>query len=204
MKKVAFILAIALIAAPASANLLTGTWGQYNASWGTSTISGMSSTGVTIATTGGSAVAYQVIPTTAGQSYTLSGHATQAPGVSAYWTEVLLFDNTGQNLPAGDGIDAPCPDGNIILKSDGWGMNQDVLAGPGGAALSTATWQYPNNPTGSLTIVAAGSSIVVGMKVGASGGNNTTQFTSLDLTPEPSALMLLLGGLPLLLRRRRA
>ena len=200
MRKAIVVMAMLAFVAPASANLLGPTWSEYVAGWGSGSFPINTQGTVQIQTGGGSNVAYQVIDVIPGEEYVLSGWATQTSGSSSYWTEVLLFDYTGQNLAGGDGIDAPAPDPNIQLKSDGWGMNQDVLKGAG-APFDVNIWGYPNNPARSMTITAAGSQIVVAVKVGASGGSNDTTFSDMVLLPEPASALLL--GLPMLFLRRR-
>ncbi len=199
MKKVIVAMAVLAMVSTANANLLSGTWQQYQAAWGGAVFSNISDSSVTIQTGGGSNVAYQVVNVTPGQTYTLSG--TVAGQGSNYWTEVLLFEFAGENLAGGDGIDAPAPDANIQLKSDGFGLNGFVYPGP--TNFDTNVWAFPPNGSPSLDITPAGNQIVVGLKAGASGGSNEANFTNVSLVPEPSALALIaLGFLPLLRRRR--
>jgi hypothetical protein len=200
MKRVALI-AVLLGTTPALGNFPVELWHEYVAGWGDGSFS-WDTDGVTISTTGGSAVQYRIYDVTPGETYTLIGHAKQTPGATSYWVEVLLFEYTGQDLAAGDGIDAPAPDANIQLKSDGWGMNQDVLQGDG-HDFDVNIWGYPNNPNASLDITPVGSQVVVALKAGGSGPNSV-EFTGVDLIPEPTTLALIaLGGVPLLVRRRR-
>lgn len=202
MKKLTVMASILLMAftASAHANLLSGTWTTYEAGWGSGTFSNMSASSVTIDTNGGSNVAYQLLNVTPGETYTLSG--TVAGNGSSHWTEVLLFEYNGENLAGGDGIDAPAPDANIQLKTDGFGLNPSVYPGP--TAFDVNVWGYPNNPSPSLDITPAGNQIVVALKAGASGGSNHAEFTNVSLVPEPTALALMVVGFLPLLRRRKA
>ena len=203
MKKVA-LLVVLLMAVPAfGQNVLTGTWSHYQSTWGSgATFSNESATSVTISTNGGSHAAYQIIPTTPGMVLTLTGWADQPAASSSYWTEVLLMDDDGRSVAAQ--LDTAPDNADIQLKSDGWGMNQNVLVGAG-QALDVNIWPYANNGSPTLTLVASGTQVIVAMKVGTGGSNNTTNFTDLNLTPEPGSLALLaFGAAPLFLRRRRA
>ena len=197
MRKVIVLMAMLAFVAPASANLLGPVWQEYQAGWGSGSFSYPAADAVVIDTSGGSNVAYQVIDVIPGEEYVLSG--VLCGSGSAYWTEVLLFDYTGQDLAAGDGIDAPAPDPNIQLKSDGWGMNPGAYPGP--TLFDVTVWGYPNNPAASMTIIPGASQIVVGMKAGASGGSNHAEFSCLTLVPEPASALLL--GRPMLFLRRR-
>lgn len=200
MKKIIGMMAVLAMATTANANLLSGTWQTYEAGWGSgTTFSNMSASSVSIQGDG-SNVAYQIVDVTPGETYTLSG--TVAGSGNNHWTEVLLFNYTGQNLAAGDGIDGgPGLDNNIQLKTDGFGGNPGVYPGP--TAFDVNIWGYWNNPSPSLDIVPTGTQIVVGLKAGASGGSNTANFTDVALVPEPTSLILLgLGGLAFLRRRR--
>lgn len=209
MKKVIVVMAVLAMAATANANLLSGTWGDSNVDqgngWGSGiTWSGASSTGITGATNGGSYYAYQVIPAVVGETYTVTGNVSV--GGSSLWTEVLLFSlDGGENLDAeadsgGDAVVHP----NIISKIDSWGMNTASI-GAGPVDIASVLWAGSAHAPARINTdhVATSDTLVIALKVGASGGSNTTTFSEMSLTPEPTALALMvLGFLPLLRRRR--
>ena len=114
MRKMAAVLVVFAVSSAASANMLGSVWTTYEADWGSGTFSNMSASGCTISTDGGSNVAYQIIATVPGNEYTLVGNILTTG--TSFWTEVLMFPYTGQNLAAGEGIDISVPDENIISK----------------------------------------------------------------------------------------
>jgi ethanolamine utilization protein EutA (predicted chaperonin) len=82
----------------------------------------------------------------------------------------------------------------LIKKWDAWGLPT------GGPALDSQlnTWL---TGSGSLALSNTTSTVAFFVKVGGGAGNNVF-FDNLTFTPEPAGLILLLLGLPMLLRRR--
>lgn len=206
MKKLALLLVVA-IAVPASANMVvngdwstgdeTG-WTQWNAPWGPGVTwsvdlgDGNPAPAGKLVTSNSSFGWYQAITVVPGNSYTITA---DWKGTNIGWIEVLFFNDDGRSVY--DQLDAPLA-GSLIAKRDAGGLG----GGPNFGWQSILNSQQ--NPN---TIVATGTTMYVGLKVGAvpgyGGPDATGLFDNIVVTPEP-ATMLLLGLPALFLRRRRA
>ena len=197
MKKALIVMAVLAIVAPASAgNLPTGDAIYYYASWGGAedvnlTDNGDGSLTIDLGDNNGSDGVFWRLPAYVSENVTLEGTWSGDTGGSG-WAEIMFFTSTeGQSdqdvidrIDAGNAAD-------IIAKYDAWELPPKVF-GP----IDIDDNPYFDNPG----IHATCNDVIVAVKAG-----NTATFT-FDLTyvPEPASAMLLLGGLPLLFRRRRA
>ena len=200
MKKVLIVMAVLAMVAPAMAgNLPIGDAIPWNAPWGSSaTVTDLGDNVVQLDLTTGSAGIFWRLPAYDSEPVSVTG--TWSGDVSAPgWAEVMFFTST-EGLSDGD-VASMIDVGNaplIAAKKDGWGLNTPpTVWGPEAIELSP----HPA-PGGNFELHATCAEVVIGLKIGANPGTVSATY---DLTyiPEPASLMLLLGGLPLLLRRRR-
>ena len=202
-------IALAVISAPAFANLLvngdfsngeTG-WTRWGAGWGgpytwdASSGSGVLSTGM------GSFGWAQTITTVPGTLYTINAMWTGDGGNN--WIEILFLNDDGRSLYAQ--MDAPL-NSSIICKVDGWGMNggNPINGGMPVNAMNGAYW-YPAGPK-TNTIMATGTTMIVGLKTGTVGPGTAAWFDDVSVTavPEPASILALVAGLGgLVIRRKR-
>lgn len=200
MKKALLVLAVLAIAATASAgNLPIGDAIPWNAPWGpAATVTDLGGNVVKIAVSNGSAGLFWRLPAVASEEVQITG-TWEGNVDNVGWAEVMFFTSTaGQdNATVAGRIDV----GNaadIAAKHDDWGLNGGPIWGP--EPIENAL-----HPDGPGTIIhATCDEVIVAIKIGQSGGG-TANWATYDLTyiPEPASALLLLGGLPLLLRRRR-
>ena len=198
-KAIVCSLALMVCAATASANLVvngdwnTGNetgWTRWNSPWGgpfswsVDATDGQPAPSGKLSAAGGSFGWYQWVPTNPGTIYTISG---DWKGQNVGWAEIIFGNDDGRSEY--DQLDAPVAN-NIVSKEDGG---------------ATYGWQ-PIDPSskgsGAVTQVATGPRMLVGLKLGQSGGGQSTAwYDNIAVTPEPATAILL--GLPILLLRRR-
>ena len=206
MKKVALI-AVLLMAAPAFGNLVTNGdfsagsagWTGYMSPWGTG-ISWDAGSGAMVGTGGtGSSAQYQLLTgLIPGEAYHIEAELVAGDG-DLNWIEVLFMPDDGRSMA--DQLDSGPLNSAIISKVDGWGMNGGMPSGP---HADLAAWYYPSGPN-TKDIVSTGTVMIVAVKTGSGGAGTYAAFDNIVVTPEPASLALVaFGGLPLLLRRRRA
>ena len=214
MKKITLLglLAIVAVAPQASAvNVLVNgdftageaNWTRWRAPWGSSENWAVTGSGPTppegnLYGSGGNASFgwYQIVPVAPG-SASLSAVWSGSIG-GAGWAEMLLF-SSATLLPAQDWV-TRIDTGNaadLAFKKDSWGMNPPIDWPWQSASLSP----HPSGNGG--TIMSLGY-VCVALKLGGfPTGSVYFDDIALEVVPEPSsALLLLLAGLPLLLRRR--
>ena len=205
-------LAIMLVVAPATnANLLTNgdwetgdetgwtrtpptSWGDGSDTW----VVGAPGCAPTPANAGhlscnkGSFGWYQVVPVPASTVVTVEADWM---GNSVDWCEVMLW--TAASEPSDDDVNnvfGPGPEAAVAYKKDAWGMNPPTTRDWEKASLS------PHHNGNGGTIHSLGY-VVVGLKLGKSGGGASAAWDNITLLPEPTAALLL--GLPMILLRRR-
>lgn len=191
MRKLVCVLVVLAFVAPASANLLSGTWSEYSSGWGGSgTWTGLDATGGSVSISGGgSYVAWQLVDVPADGDYTLAGDVSGSAG----WIEVIFRLNppwTAGEIAAGKAIDTD--DVQFINKHEG-SISGSLPVGidPG--------WNH--TALSNVITASAGDKLLVGMKAGDGGNAGPVNFANMDLTPEPTSALLL--GLPILFLRRR-
>lgn len=167
---------------------LTG-WTTWAASWsGPATIDALSGY-LKLQASSASFGVYQAITTVPGTAYTITASWQGNPGQSAFWNELLFFNDDGRSMI--DQLDAPL-NSSILSKVDGFGMNP-----PTSWAWKNpfdGTQWYPSGPH-SNTVVATGTTMFIGLKGGAGGGNVNIWFDDINVVPEPASLLALASGL---------
>ena len=123
---------------------------------------------------------YQFITVIPDEDYTIVGCWK---GINVGWAEIIFANDDGRAVY--DQLDAPT---NIACKRDG------------GATFDWEDIQL--SQLDGTTIHTTGTQVLVGLKLGQSGGGTSTAwFDNIDAVPEPTAVLLL--GLPMLFLRRR-
>jgi hypothetical protein len=214
MKKITLLGLLAVVAVTlqaSAANVLlngdwaTGTeanWTRWRAPWGATeswavTLNGPTAPEGTLSGGGGNGSFgwYQVVAVPAGTTATVSADWSGNIGSSGDWAEVMLFSSAYANEDWGARADTGAA-ADIAFEKDSWGMNPPTDWGWQAASLSP----HPSGNGG--TIYSAGY-VCVALKVGGFPmGWASFDNITVEVIPEPSAALLLLAGLPLLLRRR--
>ena len=210
MKRVLFFVCVlSVVCVPAFANLvvngdfetgdLTG-WTPWQASWSVSPSIANDGNTLRLSGSNGSFGVWQAITTVPGQAYTITVNWKGNLGQTAFWNEVLFFNDDGRAIL--DQLDGPL-NSSVLSKVDGWGMNPPT-SWDWQCAFCGTQW-FPSGPQ-TNTIVATGTTMYVGLKTGASQGWADVQFDDVTVVPEPGSLLALAGGLATMagmLRRRR-
>lgn len=197
MKKAMVVVLLAMAAPAFAGNLDLADAIAWQASWGqAATVSDQGGGVFNLSLSSGSAGIFWRLPAFPSEIVRITGTWTGDTD-GAGWAEVMMFTST-EGLSDADiasRIDTGAA-ADIVAKHDSWGLNGD----PAWA------WQpieaAPANPPGGLyEIHATCAEVIVGLKVGQSGGSGTWATYDLTFVPEPAAALLL--GLPLMLLRRR-
>jgi len=198
MKKALVVMAVLAIIAPANAgNLLLEDaipWGAPTGDppWITDLGGGVINLDI-ISDNGGGGLFWR-LPAVMSETVSVTGEWWGDTGGSG-WAEVMFFTSTEglSDIDVANRIDVGNP-GDIAAKHDSWGMNGPPAFGP--EPIETAPHPAPG---GNFEIQATCAEAIVAFKVG-----NTANVTfDVSYIPEPaSAMLLLLGGLPFLRRRR--
>lgn len=203
------VIAIMVISAPAFANLLVNGdfsngengWVRWNSPWG-GPFSWDATSGSGVLSTGSGSFGWaQTIATVPGMPYTINAMWTADGGNN--WIEILFCNDDGRSLY--DQMDAPA-NASIICKVDGWGMNggNPINGGAPVNAMNGSYW-FPSGPM-TNTIIATGTSMIVGLKTGTVGPGTAAWFDDVSVTtiPEPASILALVAGLGgLVIRRKR-
>lgn len=158
--------------------------GASGANWAITNFGPLAPEG-TVGVSVGDAGWYQVIPATPGNSYSIDG-VWRAGFLGTGAVEILLFSDNGSGIVN----QLVNPVNAIVARKTGaafdWELIEDSIAG---------------GQTGSDTVVATSTSLVIGLKLTAVG-TTTASFDSICVIPEPVSGLLL--GVPMLalLRRR--
>ena len=198
MKNVLIAMAVLALVVPASAgNLPIGDAVPWAAPWGSqATIQDLGGGAyiLDLADNNGSSGYFWRLPAWESEIVSVTGTWEGDCGGSG-WAEVMFFTSTEgwTDADVANRMDVGNV-GDIAAKHDSWGLN-------GGPAFGPEPIEAAPMPGGSgFEIHATCAEVVVGFKV----GNTATVLFDVSYIPEPASAMLLLGGLPLLLRRRRA
>ncbi len=129
------------------------------------------------------------------------------------WSEVIIYDGqftppSGQDV--NPGMDGNLANGEVMYKvySNNDATSNGYYGQLSNTTLTSATQQYSKSAlattgfqstTGKLTIL-----LKYGISCASSTSNKNMEFDDIFVTPEPAAMALLLLGVPLLMRRRRA
>ena len=213
MKKITLLGLLAIVAVAPQVSAVNGLvngdfaagetgWTRWRAPWGSTENWAVTSTGPTspegnLYGAGGNAQFgwYQVVPVPPGTMASLSAGWAGSIG-GAGWADVMLFSSPNPADDWANRIDTGAA-ADIAFKKDSWGMNPPIDWPWQSASLSP----HPSGNGG--TIMSLGY-VCVALKLGGfPTGSVYFDDIALEVVPEPSsALLLLLAGLPLLLRRR--
>ncbi len=199
MKKVLVLAAaLACVSTSAFANMVTNGdfsagmagWTPWQASWSGAVTIDASSGYLHLQSGNGSFGVYQAITTVPGTPYTITAIWKGGPNQSSFWDEFLFFNDDGRTIL--DQLDGPL-NSSVLSKVDGWGMNNPPASWDWKDPFDGTQW-YPSGLM-SNTIVATGTTMYIGLKGGAGGGNVDISFDNINVVPEPASMLALASGL---------